>query len=85
MNLKTMFGIGLVSFGVAFAQEASESATTAPSYSEQQLQQQEEQAAASESLTSPVPFVLRPIANSSSSSRKNRLLLLKASRLRFRL
>lgn len=36
MNFKTMFGIGLVGFGLAFAQE------TAPSMSEQELQKQEE-------------------------------------------
>ena len=74
MNLKTMFGIGLVSFGVAFAQEASESATTAPSYSEQQLQQQEEQAAASESLTSPVPFVKPDIPKESRRTPFNAIL-----------
>ena len=74
MNLKTMFGIGLVSFGVAFAQEASESATTAPSYSEQQLQQQEEQAASSESLTSPVAFVKPDIPKDSKRTPFNSIL-----------
>ena len=74
MNLKTMFGIGLVSFGVAFAQEASESATTAPSYSEQQLQQQEEQAASSESLTAPVPFVAPEIPKESRRTPFNAIL-----------
>jgi hypothetical protein len=70
MNLKMMFGIGLVSFGVAFAQDA----TTAPSYSEQQLQQQEEQAASSESLTAPVPFVAPEIPKESRRTPFNAIL-----------
>ena len=72
MNLKTMFGIGLVSVGAAFAQDASES--TAPSMSEQQLQQQEEQAAASESLTAPVPFVAPEIPKDSKRTPFNAIL-----------
>ena len=72
MNLKTMFGIGLVSVGAAFAQEASES--TAPSMSEQQLQQQEEQAASSESLTAPVPFVAPEIPKDSKRTPFNAIL-----------
>ena len=80
MNLKTMFGIGLVSFGVAFAQEASEatapaeSSTTTPSMSEQELQKQEEQAASSESLTAPVPFVAPEIPKESKKSPFNAIL-----------
>ena len=80
MNLKSMFGIGLVSFGVAFAQETSESAapaetsTIAPSMSEQELQKQEEQAAASESLTAPVPFVAPEIPKESKRSSFNAIL-----------
>ena len=70
MNLKMMFGVGLVSFGVAFAQDA----TTAPSYSEQQLQQQEEQAASSESLTAPVPFVAPEIPKESRRTPFNAIL-----------
>jgi len=81
MNLKTMFGIGLVSLGFAFAQdEANESKTssaqtsTAQSLSEQELQKQEEQAASSESLTSPVPFVKPDIPKDSKRSPFNRIL-----------
>ena len=40
MNLKTMFGIGLVGFGLAFAQDGSYESR---SLSEQELQKQEEQ------------------------------------------
>jgi len=60
-----MFGVGLLSFGVAFAY---------PSYSEEQLQQQEEQAAASESLTAPVPFVKPDIPKESKRSSFNAIL-----------
>ena len=68
MNFKTMFGIGLVGFGLAFAQE------TAPSMSEQELQKQEEQAAASEDLTAPVPFVKPDIPKESKRSSFNAVL-----------
>ena len=68
MNLKTMFGIGLVGFGLAFAQE------TAPSMSEQELQKQEEQAASSQDLTAPVPFVKPDIPSDSKRSPFNAIL-----------
>ena len=68
MNLKSMFGIGLVGFGLAFAQE------TAPSMSEQELQKQEEQAAASEDLTAPVAFVKPDIPKESKRSSFNAIL-----------
>ena len=73
MNLKTMFGIGLLSFGVAFAQDSYQSATT-QSMSEQELQKQEEQAASSESLTSPVPFVKPDIPKDSKRTPFNAIL-----------
>ena len=69
-----MFGIGLVSIGVAFAQDAYESYTTAPSMSEQELQKQEEQAASSEKLTAPVPFVKPDIPKESKRSAFNSIL-----------
>ncbi|SIO02847.1 hypothetical protein [Fibrobacter sp. UWB11] len=75
MNFKTMFGIGLVGFGLAFAQDGSfDSTPAAQSMSEQQLQQQEEQAAASESLTAPVPFVAPEIPKESKRSSFNAIL-----------
>lgn len=81
MNLKTILGIGLVSLGTAFAQDAaseSESSstqtTTAQSLSEQELQKQEEQAASSESLTSPVAFVKPDIPKESKRSSFNSIL-----------
>ena len=73
MNFKTMFGIGLVGFGLAFAQDGS-SESTAPSMSEQELQKQEEQAAASEDLTAPVPFVKPDIPKESKRSSFNAVL-----------
>ena len=39
MNIKTMFGIGLIGFGLAFAQDGS---SESRSMSEQELQKQEE-------------------------------------------
>ena len=75
MNLKTTFGIGLVSLGIAFAQEGSyESTPMAQSMSEQELQKQEEQAAASENLTAPVPFVKPDIPKDSKRSSFNSIL-----------
>ena len=81
MKLKTMFGIGLVSFGVAFAQDAYESGSapagnsmTAQSLSEQELQKQEEKAAASEDLTAPVPFVKPDIPKESRRTPFNAIL-----------
>ena len=81
MNLKTILGIGLVSLGTAFAQDAaseSESSstqtTTAQSLSEQELQKQEEQAASSESLTSPVAFVKPDIPTDSKRTPFNAIL-----------
>lgn len=75
MNLKTTFGIGLVSLGIAFAQEGSYEATPmAQSMSEQELQKQEEQAAASESLTSPVAFVKPDIPKDSKRTPFNAIL-----------
>ena len=75
MNLKTMFGIGLVGFGLAFAQDGSyESTQMAQSLSESELQKQEEQAAASESLTSPVAFVKPDIPKESKRSPFNAIL-----------
>jgi len=81
MNLKTILGIGLVSLGTAFAQDAaseSESSstqtTTAQSLSEQELQKQEEQAASSESLTSPVAFVKPDIPKDSKRTPFNAIL-----------
>ncbi len=72
MNFKTMFGIGLVSLGAAFAQDGYES--TSPSLSEQQLQQQEEQASASSDLTAPVPFVAPEIPKDSKRTPFNAIL-----------
>ena len=72
MNLKTMFGIGLVGFGLAFAQDGSSS--TGRSLSEQELQKQEEQAASSESLTAPVAFVKPDIPKESKRSPFNAIL-----------
>ena len=63
-----MFGIGLVGFGLAFAQE------TAPSMSEQELQKQEEQAASSQDFTAPVPFVKPDIPSDSKRSPFNAIL-----------
>ena len=75
MNLKTTFGIGLVSLGIAFAQDGSYEATPmAQSMSEQELQKQEEQAAASESLTSPVAFVKPDIPKDSKRTPFNAIL-----------
>ena len=85
MNLKKMFGIGLISLGTAFAQEyvdasaesetsSTTSSTTAPSMSEQELQKQEEQAAASNDLTAPVPFVAPDIPKESKRSSFNSIL-----------
>ncbi len=75
MNLKTTFGIGLVSLGIAFAQEGSyESTPMAQSMSEQELQRQEEQAASSENLTAPVPFVKPDIPKDSKRSSFNSIL-----------
>ena len=71
MNLKTMFGIGLVGFGLAFAQDGS---SESRSMSEQELQKQEEQAASSESLTSPVAFVKPDIPKESKRSPFNAIL-----------
>jgi len=71
MNLKTMFGIGLVGFGLAFAQDGS---SESRSLSEQELQKQEEQAASSESLTSPVAFVKPDIPKESKRSPFNAVL-----------
>ena len=71
MNLKTMFGIGLVGFGLAFAQDGS---SESRSMSEQELQKQEEQAASSESLTSPVAFVKPDIPKESKRSPFNAVL-----------
>ena len=81
MNLKTMFGIGLVSLGFAFAQdEANESETssaqtsTAQSLSEQELQKQEEKAASSNDFMAPVPYVAPDIPKDSKRSPFNRIL-----------
>ena len=86
MNLKTMFGLGLISLGTVFAQEyvdasadtgtysTTTSSTTAPSMSEQELQKQEEQAAASNDLTAPVPFVAPDIPKESKRSSFNSIL-----------
>ena len=75
MNLKTTFGIGLVSLGIAFAQEGSyESTPMAQSMSEQELQKQEEQAATSQDLTAPVPFVAPEIPKESKRSSFNSIL-----------
>ena len=81
MNLKTVFGIGLVSLGTAFAQDgaydsesSSTQTTTAQSLSEQELQKQEEQAASSESLTSPVAFVKPDIPTDSKRTPFNAIL-----------
>ena len=75
MNLKTTFGIGLVSLGIAFAQDGSYEATPmAQSMSEQELQKQEEQAAASQDLTAPVPFVAPEIPKESKRSSFNSIL-----------
>ena len=71
MNLKTMFGIGLIGFGLAFAQEGS---SETRSMSEQELQKQEEQAASSESLTSPVAFVKPDIPKDSKRTPFNAVL-----------
>ena len=75
MNLKTMFGIGLVGFGLAFAQDGSFNSTpAAQSMSEQELQKQEEQAASSQDLTAPVPFVKPDIPTDSKRSQFNSIL-----------
>ena len=75
MNLKTTFGIGLVSLGIAFAQEGSyESTPMAQSMSEQELQKQEEKAAASEDLTAPVPLVKPDIPKDSKRTPFNAIL-----------
>ena len=71
MNIKTMFGIGLIGFGLAFAQDGS---SESRSMSEQELQKQEEQAASSESLTSPVAFVKPDIPKESKRSPFNAIL-----------
>ena len=71
MNLKTMFGIGLVGFGLAFAQDGS---SESRSMSEQELQKQEEQAASSESITAPVPFVKPDIPKDSKRTPFNAIL-----------
>ena len=74
MNLKTMFGIGLISLGTAFAQDGYESTASSQSMSEQELQKQEEKAAASEDLTATVPFVAPEIPKESKRSSFNRIL-----------
>ena len=75
MNLKTMFGIGLVGFGLAFAQDGSfDSTPAAQSMSEQELQKQEEQAASSQDLTAPVSFVKPEIPSDSKRSPFNAIL-----------
>ena len=74
MNLKTMFGIGLVSLGTAFAQDGGSEYTAAQSMSEQELQKQEEQASASSDFTAPVPFVAPKIPEQSKRSLFNSIL-----------
>jgi len=89
MNLKSMFGIGLVSLGTAFAQDGAydsetystpsestvtESTETAPSASEQELQRQQEQAASAKEITAPVPFVAPTIPSDSKKSSFNSIL-----------
>ena len=75
MNLKTMFTIGLVGFGLAFAQEASEAVQeTSPSMSEQELQKEEERAANTQNLTGSVKFVAPEIPKEAKSSSFNGVL-----------
>ena len=75
MNLKTMFGVGLVGFGLAFAQDGSfDSTPAAQSMSEQELQKQEEQAASAQDLTAPVAFVKPEIPSDSKRSPFNGVL-----------
>ena len=74
MNLKTMFGLGLIAFGSVFAQDSYESTAMSQSLSEQELQKQEEQAAASQDFTAPVPFVAPAIPSESKRSPFNRIL-----------
>lgn len=74
MNLKTMFGLGLIAFGTAFAQDSYESTAMSQSLSERELQKQEEQAAASKDFAAPVPFVAPAIPSDSKRSSFNSIL-----------